>query len=162
MTLDAWALKWGIPAAALFDLRMSMMAHVLAASPIPAGDASEARVQQLIRVEAQQHGIVLFRNNVGALQDERGVPVRYGLANESKEQNKVVKSGDLIGIKSLLIEPKHVGRIIGQFVSREVKRESWKWSGDKHETAQRNWVDFVIAKGGDAAICNGPGSFNQE
>jgi hypothetical protein len=121
---------------------------------------SESRQQSLVRIDAAESGVWLTRNNVGALLDARGIPVRYGLANESKAQNESVKSADLIGIRSVLIGPQHVGTVIGQFVSRECKHEGWTYKGDKHEVAQLNWCNFVLSKGGDAAFCTGPGSFN--
>ena len=160
MTLDAWAAAWGIPPAAVADLRARM--HVAAADPavaVTGTPGSEARQQSLVRLDAAKCGVWLTRNNVGALLDERGVPVRYGLANESKEQNKAVKSADLIGIRPMLIGPQHMGTVIGQFVSREVKHEGWRYKGDKHEIAQLAWANFVLSKGGDAAFVTGPGSF---
>lgn len=160
MNLDAWAAAWGIPSAAIADLRVRM--HVAAADPavaVTGAPGSEVRQQSLVRLDAAKCGVWLTRNNVGALLDERGVPVRYGLANESKEQNKAVKSADLIGIRPVLIGPQHMGTVIGQFISREVKHEGWRYKGDKHEVAQLAWVNFVLSKGGDAAFVTGPGSF---
>lgn len=163
MWLDAWAARWGIPPAALFDLRLHMGVTFLPEVSAAAGtQGSEVRQQSLVRIDAAQNGVWLTRNNVGALIDTRGVPVRYGLANESKEQNRQVKSADLIGIKPITIQQHHVGSVIGQFVSREVKHAGWKFSGDEHEKAQLNWCNFVLAKGGDAAFTTGPGSFKQE
>ena len=94
MHLDEWAQAWGVSAAALLDLRTRMG---IAEARIEATGAagSESRQQSLIRIDAADSGVWLTRNNVGALTDERGIPVRYGL-NESKEQNKAVKSADLI------------------------------------------------------------------
>lgn len=160
MLLDEWAARWGVPREAVMDLRARLGVDPFAPTSV-SGDGSESRQQSLVRLEAASIGIWLTRNNVGALIDERGVPVRYGLANETKAQNQQVKSADLIGIRPILIGPHHVGRTIGQFVSREVKHATWTWKGDKHEQAQLNWCNFVIAKGGDAAFCNGPGSFNR-
>lgn len=161
MWLDEWAAQHGVSPAALFDLRMRLgiVGDALPPLEITGTLGSESRQQGLVRLDAARNGVWLTRNNVGALLDERGVPVRYGLANESKDQNKTIKSGDLIGIRSILIGPQHVGRVIGQFVSREVKKEGWRFCGDKHETAQQNWMNFVLSKGGDAAFVTGPGSF---
>lgn len=159
--LDEWASRWGVPAAAVFDLRMRLGTADLPALTDGGRTGSESRQQQLVRLDAAQHGVWLTRNNVGALLDDRGVPVRYGLANETSAMNKVIKSGDLIGIRPVLIGPQHIGMTIGQFVSREVKHETWQWKGDKHELAQQAWANFVIAKGGDACFCTGPGSFNR-
>lgn len=161
MILEAWAARWGIPHDALADLRAQLGVGGDAAPPVTVeGEpGSESRQQSLVRLEAAQRGVWLTRNNVGALLDKRGVPVRYGLANESPAQNKAVKSADLIGIKPILIGPQHLGHTIGQFVSREIKHEGWTYSGDEHEVAQLAWANFVLSKGGDAAFCSGPGSF---
>jgi len=122
---------------------------------------SEARQQSLVRLEAARRGILMFRNNVGALMDDRGVPVRYGLANESKQQNEVLKSADLIGITPRLIVAADVGKVIGQFTAREMKEEGWTFNPkDKHEVAQLAFIELVISKGGDASFATGPGSFN--
>jgi len=123
-------------------------------------EGSEARQQSIVRLEAPKFGIALTRNNVGALLDKRGVPIRFGLWNENPAQNKVFKSGDLIGIDSRPITPDEVGRPRGRFVLREMKHEGWVYKGDEHEVGQLNCITFVLAKGGDAAFCNGPGSFN--
>lgn len=164
MTLNDWAMRHGVSPAAMAELRVLMLGSGDAAPAIEVtGDAgSEARQQSLVRLDAAQHGVWLTRNNVGALLDARGVPVRYGLANESVTQNRVIKSADLIGIRPILIGPQHVGTLIGQFVSREVKKSGWKFNPkDKHEVAQMQWCQFVLSKGGDAAFCTGPGTFNQ-
>ena len=161
MNLDDWAAKWNIPAAALYDLRTQM--GVGTGMPIVkevGNPGSEARQQSLVRLDAAYNRIWLTRNNVGALLDKRGVPVRFGLANESEAQNDVVKSADLIGMRTILIGSEHLGRTIAQFVSREVKEEGWVYGETKHEKAQMNWCNFVLSKGGDAAFCTGPGSFN--
>jgi hypothetical protein len=71
--------------------------------------------------------------------DERGVPVRYGLANESAKINKIVKSSDLIGISSQ-----------GQFLAIECKRPGWKYTGNEHEAAQLAFITFIHSMGGDA------------
>ena len=160
MLLDLWARQWGIPVEALADLRMRIGIDVAPAVQVTASPGSESRQQSLVRLDAATNRVWLTRNNVGALMDERGVPVRYGLANESKTQNQAIKSADLIGIRSILIGPQHVGTVVGQFVSREVKHEGWKYKGDKHETAQLAWLNFINSYGGDAAFATGPGSFN--
>jgi hypothetical protein len=154
MTLDQWAARWSIPAAALLELE-TVAIH----EPERDGQASESRVQSEVRLEAAALGIRLFRNNVGGGKLENGKFMRWGLANDSKALNKVVKSGDLIGIRKIIIEPCHVGRAIGQFVSREIKRGSWQYRGTEEEKAQTRWALFIKSMGGDAAITNGKGSF---
>lgn len=163
MNIDQWQLKWGIPAACMADLRAALCANDVAPPPVnPAALASEARVQSLVRIEAAQNGYWLTRNNVGMLfNPDTNQPVRYGLANESSQQNKVVKSGDLIGFRKRLIVAADVGTVIAQFASREIKAEGWKYTGKGREAAQAAWRDFVNTSGGDAAFASGPGSFNR-
>lgn len=119
---------------------------------------SEAAVQSAVRLEAAAKGVRLFRNNVGALKDTRGVPVRYGLANDSKQLNEVIKSGDLVGWRPVLIGPAHVGTTIAQFVSRECKEPGWRYTGEGREVAQLAWAELVTVGGGDAAFCTGTGT----
>lgn len=98
---------------------------------------------------------ILWRNNVGAAKDAQGNFFRFGLANESKAQNAVLKSGDLIGIKPVIITPEMAGSMIGQFVSIETKAAGWKYRGTPREVAQKNWIDLVRSLGGDAGFDNG-------
>jgi hypothetical protein len=110
---------------------------------------SETAVQAEVRLSAVKHEIQLFRNNVGVLLDETGRPVRYGLANESKELNEKIKSGDLIGWRPVFITPDMVGKVIAQFVSIECKSQK------KHarvKKAQRTWARLVQKAGGLALI----------
>ena len=160
--LQQWAARWSIPAPCMADLLECMGVGVVPPEPpTPAPpQATEAWSQSMVRLESPRFGIWLGRNNVGALLDKRGVPVRYGLANESKQQNEVMKSGDLIGIRPVVITASMVGCTIGQFVSRECKRPGWVFRGDAHEQAQANWAALVIKYGGDAKFATGEGSFN--
>lgn len=152
--LYGWAVKHTISLHALEDLRvlMGMNCPDVAA---PANGTSEGAVQAAVRLEAAQKGIYLWRNNVGVLQDARGVPVRYGLANDSKKLNETLKSSDLIGWRSIDLGR---GRRVAQFVAREVKEAGWTYSGTAHEVAQLNWINLVNSQGGDAAFVNGVGT----
>lgn len=122
---------------------------------VPQATGSEAAVQAQVRLEAARKGVKLWRNNVGVLPDARGVPVRYGLANDSKRLNEACKSGDLIGWRPVNITQGMVGTTIAQFVSRECKRPGWKFKGDAHELAQLKWAQAVTADGGDAKFTSG-------
>lgn len=155
MILETWAKKYGVSAEALDELRASF-----GCMPVVVNQAtdSESRVQAEIRLEAAKKGIKLWRNNVGVLPDARGVPVRYGLANDSKRLNDACKSADLIGWRPVLITTAHVGTTVAQFVSRECKRAGWKYKGDAHERAQLKWAEAVVADGGDACFASGPGT----
>ena len=66
MNLNQWAIKWGIPYAALVDLRASF--GIVDDQPTTATEEiSEAGVQSRVRLEAAKSGNVrLWRNNVGA------------------------------------------------------------------------------------------------
>lgn len=150
--LEQWARKWSIPSEALDDLRASFGCTPVV---IPHAEGSEALVQSMVRLEAARKGVKLWRNNVGVLRDMRGVPVRYGLANDSKRLNEVCKSGDLIGWRPVIVTAAHVGMRIAQFVSRECKRQGWKYTGNDHEKAQLKWAEAIVADGGDARFTSG-------
>lgn len=153
MTYDEWAARW--PAAAAELRNIVIMPENIPNLPI---GADEAYAQVQVRLEASKKGARLFRNNVGAAYLKDGTFVRFGLANDSATVNKRLKSGDLIGIKPVLITPALVGATIGQFVSREVKHPGWKYTGTEREKAQMHWADMILSLGGDAAIVTGPGS----
>ena len=156
MTLQEWADRWRIPPQALDELTRTPEGGMIITVQ---GDRSEGNVQSRVRLEASRKGVKLFRNNVGAGKLSSGSFVRWGLANDSTKLNEAVKSGDLIGLRPVLIQPHHIGRVIGQFVSRECKREGWKFSAnDPADCAQVRWAAFVNLNGGDAAIVQNEGS----
>lgn len=154
MNIHQWAIRHGVSHLALHELRSIFGVN---AEAIESGE-SETLVQSRVRLEASRKGLKLWRNNVGALKDERGIPVRYGLANDTKKLNEKIKSGDLIGWRPVLITEHHVGGTIAQFVSRECKKPAWAYSGTAHEVAQLRWIEAVTADGGDAKFCNAEGS----
>lgn len=119
---------------------------------------SEAGILSDIRLEASEVGARLWRNNVGATYTPNGQFIRYGLANDSPATNKTIKSADLIGIRPILITPEHVGQIIGQFISREVKAPNWRYSGNERELAQLRWAELILSLGGDACFTIGRGT----
>ena len=153
-----WATRHGVSLQALHELQAIFGMHGGHELPPSVKGTSEAAVQAAVRLEAARKGVRLFRNNVGALIDSRGVPVRYGLANDSKQVNEVMKSADLIGWRPLLIGPQHVGTVVAQFVSREVKEVGWRYTGKDREPAQLAWAQLVTSGGGDAAFCTGVGT----
>lgn len=121
--------------------------------------ASESRVQSLVRLEGPRFAVKLWRNNVGVLLDKDGRPVRYGLANDSAALNRVLKSSDLIGWRTVTVTPDMIGRRLAVFVARECKPEGWRFTGTEREIAQQAWIDLVNEDGGDAAFATGEGSF---
>lgn len=105
---------------------------------------SERAVLIEIRLEAPKLEVELFRNNSGVFIDLRGVPVRFGLANDSARLNKHIKSSDVIG----LMPPN------GRFVAIECKREGWKWTGTDEEIAQERFLHIIRQAGGIGAFCS--------
>jgi len=157
MILYQWAQRHNIPLTAIKELES--LIGIIDRPGSPATGLSEAAVQQNLRLEGARKGIRLFRNNVGAFHDEdSGTFVRYGLANESEQVNKQIKSGDLIGIRPLTITPQMVGHVVGQFVSREAKPGDWRYSATEREQAQLRWIQLIISLGGDAAFATGEGT----
>lgn len=157
MNLTAWAVRHGVSAVALAELRA--LWGVADQPPPPAGaPQTETGVMSAVRLEAARKGVKLWRNNVGATYDASGRFIRFGLANDSPQMNRNVKSADLIGVRPVLIGPEHVGHIIGQFVSREVKAAAWRYTGTEREVAQERWAAIVTGAGGDAKFCTGEGT----
>ncbi len=152
--ITQWATRHHVSAQALHELQAIFGMHGGHELPESIAGTSEAAVQAAVRLEAARKGVRLWRNNVGALIDKRGVPVRYGLANDSKQLNESIKSADLIGWRPVVIG----GQCIAQFVSREVKAVGWRYTGTDHEVAQLAWAQLVTASGGDAAFCTGEGT----
>lgn len=157
--IHEWAKRWGLSIECVRDLQLTMGTYTPELpKDAPGYGKSEAWAQSAVRIEASQKNVYLFRNNVGALKDTTGRLVRYGLANDSKQMNEVLKSHDLIGFRPLTIQQHHVGYIIAQFLSRECKEPGWQYTGDEHETAQLNWANLINRHGGDAAFATGPGT----
>lgn len=77
-----------------------------------ASSPSEHEIQQRIRLACGRGPVRLWRNNTGALVDQQGRFVRFGLCKGSS---------DLIGLRALEITPEMVGQRLAQFVALEVK-----------------------------------------
>lgn len=156
--IEAWAARWRIPPEALVDLQQNYLGMLdgLANKPGALEGWSEAAVSAQVRLAASKLGWRTWRNNVGVLMDDRGLPVRFGLANDSSKMNNVFKSSDQIGIRPLLITPQHIGLTIGQFVSLEIKHGSWRYTGRDREIAQARWMGLVRSFGGIAMFVTDP------
>src|SRR5690606_15398363 len=125
--IQSWAARHGINEFAVAELRM-LFGHCPELSTEQVATfkgKGESFIQSSVRLAAPKHGYTFFRNNVGALKDERGVPIRYGAFNDTAALNKVVKSHDLLGWKSFIVTEDWVGRRIAQFASRECKSADW-------------------------------------
>ena len=73
---------------------------------------SEQQIQQEIRLALSRGPVRLWRNNTGAMRDERGQLVRFGLCPGSS---------DLIGYASIEVTPDMVGQRIAVLTAVEVK-----------------------------------------
>lgn len=168
MTYDEWAARW--PQAA-HELQTMLTTPEL-------GDktegGSEARAQQLARLDVARYSVngvraMAWRNNVGAtpaktkhvcprcsfLFEQTQQPTRYGLANDSMQLNRRIKSADLICAIPRLIVPEMVGQVIAQFGSIEVKRPGWVYSGKDQEPGQMAWAALIQSVGGFATFSTG-------
>lgn len=154
--LTQWAIRHGVSQEALQEL-VSM--SLPSSTTSPADLTSEANVQINARLEASKAGAALWRNNTGVAYDERGIPVRFGLCNESPQMNKRVKSADLIGIRPVTVTADMVGGIIGQFVAIECKHPGWTYRGQGREVAQNNFLSIVNSLGGYGKFLAGKGVF---
>jgi hypothetical protein len=131
-----------------------MLGIDLPALPEAKAGLSEEAVQSRVRLAAPKRNRVLWRNNRGALLNEVGVPVRFGLANESPAMGKALRSADLIGWERVLVTEEMVGTHVAVFVAEEVKRGDWTYTGDEHERAQLAFLNLVLRDGGYARFVN--------
>jgi hypothetical protein len=104
-----------------------------------ASSPSEYEIQQSIRLACGRGPVRLWRNNTGALVDQQGRLVRFGLCKGSS---------DLIGLRSLLVTPELLGQRIAQFVALEIKTPHGVVTPE-----QRAFLRVVDQLGGVAAIC---------
>ena len=104
-------------------------------------------------------GCRTWRNNSGVLINPAGVPIRFGLGNESARINKICKSPDLMGIVPVKIRAEHVGLTLGVVLAVEVKHEGWIYSGSAHEKAQYNFLKQVSEMGGLAGFADNSDDF---
>ena len=104
-----------------------------------ASSPSEHEIQQRIRLACGRGAVRLWRNNTGALVDQQGRFVRFGLCKGSS---------DLIGLRSLEVTPEMVGQKLAQFVALEIKTVSGTVSPE-----QRAFLQLVQHLGGLGAVC---------
>ena len=104
-----------------------------------ASSPSEHEIQQRIRLACGRGAVRLWRNNTGALGDQQGRYVRFGLCKGSS---------DLIGLRALEITPELVGQRLAQFVALEIKTAQGVLS-----PVQRAFLRLVQELGGVAAVC---------
>jgi hypothetical protein len=151
--IEAWRKRHGISSEALREL-WQLSLYLSDENP----ELPEARVQAEVRLEAARKGYYLYRNNRGAGKLENGNFTRWGLANDSKKLGDSWKSGDLIGWRPYYCYTETRGwHTAAQFVSVEVKRGDWKFSGSIEEVSQARWATLINELGGYAVIVNAPG-----
>lgn len=123
---------------------------------------SEAWVsQQTQLVMADERGIPM-RNNVGACEDVSGRVIRYGLLNTSKKENDRFKSSDIVGPVPIVIQPHHVGRVMGVMANFETKRSDWRYSpNDARAVAQLRYIELMRSVGCIAGFVTDPAQVKQ-
>ena len=84
------------------------------------------------------HGCRLWRNNTGAIKDETGRLVRFGLCKGSS---------DIIGITPITITPEMIGKRVGVFTAIEVKKPKGMPTDE-----QVNFIERVRGLGGFAGV----------
>ena len=84
-------------------------------------------------------GVRIWRNNCGALKDQDGRLIRFGVANPG--------GSDLIGWRSMTVTPDMVGSKVAVFLAIEVKGERGRATD-----AQVNFIARVKADGGLAGV----------
>jgi hypothetical protein len=99
---------------------------------------SEQELQQRIRLELGRGAVRLWRNNVGALRDQRGRLVSYGLCPGSS---------DLIGLRRLRVAPEHLGQELAVFCALEIKSQRGRPTAE-----QQRFLAQVGAMGGLAGV----------
>jgi hypothetical protein len=99
---------------------------------------SEQELQQRIRLQLGSSPVRLWRNNVGALRDERGRLVTYGLCKGSS---------DLIGLRQVLIGPENLGQTLAVFSAIEVKAPKGRLREE-----QRSFLELVERFGGYSGV----------
>jgi len=123
---------------------------------------TESALQNRIRL-LSRGPVRLFRNNVGtgwAGPSARVTPGNLAATRANLRPGDVVVrnsrplhaglatgSGDLIGWRSTLIQPHHLGETIAQFVSLELKAPRGRVSPE-----QRAWAETVAGHGGIAGV----------
>lgn len=99
----------------------------------------------------------MWVNKSGALTDENGRMIRYGLGHSSAQQVRSWASSDLIGITPTLITQDMVGYYLGVFTAYEVKHPDWKLQpSDARAHAQAKYMQIVREACGYAGFVTDP------
>ncbi len=99
---------------------------------------SEAALLQQVRLACSRGDVRLWRNQCGALEDETGRWVQFGVASPG--------GSDLLGWRTVTITPDMVGQRFARFLAIETKAQRGRLTEE-----QRNFIAAVRAAGGIAA-----------
>ena len=112
----------------------------------------EAKASQEVRLRASDWKSRIYRNNSGVLMNEVGVPVRFGLGNESKKINEQFKTSDFIGWTPVVVTSDMVGKTLAVFTAIEAKPLGFKvksvYPVKSREFAQNKFIELVRSGGG--------------
>ena len=114
--------------------------------------ASEAEIQAAIQLAiGALPGIRVFRNTTGTGWSGKHVETRGGLTvlrgARFTRYGLAPGSADLIGWRSLVVKPGHIGLVLAQLVSLEVKRP-----GEGPDPLQVTWLNRTREAGAAAAV----------
>ena len=119
----------------------------------------ENQLQAWVRLNSQsEFQSLMMRNNSGSLPNPHtGVPVRFGLGNDSKQTNAVFKSSDLIGITPVKCP---CDRTYGVFTAIETKIPGWVPNLNNLEyIGQQNFISIIKQKSGIAGFIQSKDDF---
>ncbi|QZI87827.1 hypothetical protein SIPHO054v2_p0026 [Vibrio phage 103E44.1] len=119
----------------------------------------EAKATINVRARASEWNMKMFRNNSGMLPNpDTGIPVRFGLGNESAKLNKELKSGDLVGFSEITVTPEMVGKKMAVFTNIEVKSLGFVikdvYNKNSREYAQNEFNKLVTNANGIAGFAS--------
>jgi hypothetical protein len=118
----------------------------------------ESKASQVVRLRATARGSRVFRNNSGVLFNQEGVPIRFGLGNESKKINQEMKTSDFIGWTQITITPEMIGKKVAVFTAIEAKALGFKvkkiYPKKSREHAQNKFITIVNNAGGIAGFAS--------
>lgn len=98
----------------------------------------EVDLMRRIQVLASKSGARLLRNNTGALRNDRGEWVKYGLGTGSS---------DLIGWTPVVVTPEMIGEAVAIFTAIECKTGYLKTTPE-----QDQFISAVLQAGGIAGV----------
>ena len=140
----------------------SKMVNIAALAESNYSMSSEAVVSQAVRLAMAQAGGIPMRNNCGVAIDETCRHIRYGLMNSSKQENERFKSSDIIGPIPIVIQPHHVGKLLGVMGVFETKHSDWHMTpSDTRAAAQLRFIELMRSVGAIGGFVTDPAQVAQ-